>query len=153
MEALEENIEWINVDKYRHVDDSYRTFSESTFFPKVFYDEKKRDGILKVELNCKLLSLWLNPLNGYTKQVLGCCLSLSSSYGVSIYNLICRCDKGKSLSVDRLRKYLDISEDKYPDWAQFKRAVLAVSKKDIERAADYILNWEVTKKRVERYWK
>lgn len=129
---------------YNMIDDRNKHLDGLPFFSRVQYEGNT--GTLKIKLNIEMNKAWVNLTEGYTKQMLDFCLKLSSSHAVSLYNLVCRYDKGKIVTVDWLKEFLDI-KGKYPNWYDFKLKVLEIAKKEIDEKTDYILMWTIQQRR------
>ena len=96
---------------YNMIDDKNKHLDGLPFFSRVQY--QGNTGVLKIKLNTEMNKAWVSLTEGYTKQMLDYCLKLSSSHAVSLYNLVCRYDKGKIVSVEWLKEFLEI-KGKYP---------------------------------------
>ena len=142
--------EWIKTHtnltsrSYNMIDEKNKNLDGLPYFSRVTYEENT--GILKIKLNVEMNKAWVNLTEGYTKQMLDFCLKLSSSHAVSLYNLVCRYDKGKIVTVEWLKAFLDI-KGKYPNWYDFKVKVLEIAKKEIDEKTDYILMWTIQQRR------
>jgi len=70
-------------------------------------------------------------------------LAFRSKYTVTLYELGCllsgRNCKTQTFSVDDLRRKLGVEEDKYSDWAQFRRKVIQPARTEIDQLAHFVM--------------
>ena len=129
---------------YLMIDETNKNLDGLPYFQRVRYEGQS--GMLEIKLNPEMNRAWINLSQGYTKQILECCLALSSNHALSIYNLICRYDKGKVVELEWLKQYLDI-EGKFKNFNDFKRFVLERSQNEIGEKTDMDFMWTVSKRR------
>lgn len=99
------------------------------------YDSKT--GVLEFEFSKKIIPYLIELAKGFTSYSLNVALSLRSEYSQRFYEFCSRFkDTGVwNISIQDLKKMLNL-EDKYPFYANFKKNVLEVAKKELKALYD-----------------
>ena len=115
------------------------------FFAKV--EPIETESALKVQFHPDLKPFLLDLQKEFTKYSLNFLLNLQSIYAVRLYQLLKQYQTiGKrKFNVDELREILQVPKS-YDNFADFKRKVLNIAQKEINKKTDIKISWEVTKK-------
>lgn len=131
-------------------------------------DIKKGKGVIEVEIPKKVMPYLFNLSERFTSYELYNILALKSSYSIMLYELFKSYAFRKTvvISIEELRQYLGLSEDKYKQYKEFRRALLDRSIKEIEEYTDIKvtytpmrtgrnythLEFHITKKEADEHW-
>lgn len=106
------------------------------------------NGTIQLLLNYKLFPLFLDLSRGYTDYEIDCALALSSEYAQILYPDFCRVLAFRSewkLSMDELRRLLNIKPEQYKDFRDFKRRVVDMAVNQINALTDLTITYTILK--------
>ena len=114
------------------------------FFAKVSYTAK---GIVKFWMSSELKPLILDLERNYTKYYFSNIARLKSAYAIRIYELLKQYEfKGERvLSIDEIKGFLKIEDDKYKQYGHFKSKVILVAQKELKSKTDIYFEVEEIK--------
>lgn len=121
-------------------DDSQGHTAEAIIFPFATYSNSH----INLQLNHKLLPLFLDLSRGYTDYEIDFVLALTSEPAQILYPDFCRLLAFKQewrISVDELRETLCVKPDSYPQIADFNRYVLDVAMRQINELTDITVEY------------
>lgn len=95
------------------------------------------NGILTMKIDDEMKDFYIS-LNWYTKYQLKNIMQFKSSYSFRIYELAKQYEKigYRKISIDDLRKKLNIEENQYPQYANLKQRIIKISIKEINEYTD-----------------
>ena len=111
-------------------------------------DIKKGQGVIEVEIPKKVMPYLYNLSEKFTTYQFYNILALKSSYSIMLYELLksYAWQKHIVLSIEDLRRYLGIGEEKYKEYKAFRRSVIERSIKEIEQYTDLRITFEPVRK-------
>lgn len=107
-------------------------------------DIMKNSSKVEVEISSKVFPYLVGLTEKFTEYELWQILPMKSAFSIALFELL----KSHSykhtiaVSLDDLRKYLGIPDNKYSDFRNFSRRVLNTAKKEINELTDIIVSWE-----------
>ncbi len=107
-------------------------------------DIRRGQGIIEVEIPKKVMPYLWNLSEKFTAYQLYNILALKSSYSIMLYELLksYAWKKVLVLSIEELRRYFGIGEDKYKEYKAFRRSVIERSIAEIEKYTDLRVTYE-----------
>lgn len=107
-------------------------------------DIRRGQGVIEVEIPRKVMPYLWNLSEKFTAYQLYNILALKSSYSIMLYELLksYAWKKNLTLSIEDLRRYLGIGQDKYREYKVFRRAVIDRSIAEIEKYTDLRVTYE-----------
>ena len=114
------------------------------FFSRVNYTAK---GIVKFWMSSELKPLILDLEKNYTKYYFSNIARLKSAYAIRIYELLKQYEfKGERvLSINEIKGFLKIEDDKYKQYGHFKSKVILVAQKELKSKTDIYFEVEEIK--------
>lgn len=106
-------------------------------------DIRRGHGTIEVEIPKKVMPYLYNLSERFTTYQLYNILALRGSYSIMLYELLksYAWKKHIVLSVEELRKYLGVTDEKYRDFKSFRRSIIDRSVKEIEKYTDLRVNY------------
>ena len=108
-----------------------------------------RKGVIRVRLDDDLVPYLLDLHENFTKYQLIHCLGFKSKYTLALYENLCMIHYhpgfGSYTWKYTRRQLLDlfgISEDRYPEWRDFKRRILDVAVEEINEKSNKLVSYE-----------
>ena len=97
-----------------------------------------KNGVIHLQLNDELLPYFTNLLNRFTSYQLRHVIGFRSAYAFRIYDLCKQYMRigERTISIDELRKWLDIPDDQYKQVGHLKSRVVKPALEDINRSSD-----------------
>ena len=102
------------------------------------------EGSIEIEIPTKSFSYLAGLTEKFTEYELWQVLPLKSAYSIALFELLKSYSYKRhplTVSLEQLRAYLGIPEDKYKDFRNFQRKVLDVAKKEINGSTDITIDW------------
>ena len=117
-------------DSERNLDIICRWVAGATFL--------RDEGIVRVGFYPDLVPVLLDYQDFFTKFQLSQMLQFRSKYAFSLYELLKQYEKIKKriIEIDELREILGLDDGEYQQWNDFRRRVLDVAKKEINKSTD-----------------
>lgn len=111
-------------------------------------DIRKGRGLIEIEIPKKVMPYLYNLSEKFTTYQLYNILALKSSYSIMLYELFKSYAWKKSvvISIEDLRRYLGINDEKYKEYKSFRRAVIERSIIEIEKYTDLRVTFEPVRK-------
>lgn len=117
---------------------------------KADYDELARSGKLKVSFHPDVVPHILNMFKEgkYTKVFLKHALPIRSLYSVRLYELLLQYKNigSRNVSLESLRFFLDIPDNKFVQWINIKQKILEPAKKHLQQYTDICFEYSPIKK-------
>lgn len=112
---------------------------------------KKGEGCIELEISAKLHPYLLNLKSHYTSYRLKNILPLRSGYSIRIYELLKQFETigERYLTVEEMRKLMEISDKEYPLYANFKKKIILHAQKELLEKTDICFEFK-EKKRARR---
>ena len=109
-----------------------------------YYDKK---GFLSVDLSRFLMDFLIDLKSNYTSISLSQTLGLSSFYAIRMFELLKQYEKigTRKISVEELRGYLGIANNKIKTYNDFKKIVLEIAQKEINEKTDIEFSFKEAK--------
>ena len=110
-------------------------------------EHNRRKGFVDIEISPKLKKYLLQLKENFTSVKLKYAFQLSSSYSLRIYEIVTQYRKlgERKLSIEELRRMLDIGNGKYLKWANFEARVLKPAKEEINSKSDLKISYKKIK--------
>ena len=114
------------------------------FFDKISYTAK---GIVRFRMSSDLKPLILDLEKNYTKYYFSNIARLKSAYSIRIYELLKQYEfkRERLLTVDEIKLFLKIDNDKYLKYSNFKDKVILVAQKELKEKTDIYFEFEEIK--------
>lgn len=113
------------------------------FFDRVRYS----NGIVKFRMTSDLKPLILNLEKNYTQYYFSNIARLKSTYSIRMYELLKQYQfkNERTLSLQELKFFLKIEDEKYEQYGHFKSKVIIVAQKELEEKTDIYFSFEEIK--------
>lgn len=107
-----------------------------------------KNGTIELSFDPKLKPYLLKLKDNFTSYKLKDIIKIKSANSMRIYELLKQYERIKErvISLDELRDYLCISDEKYPLYANFKQRVLVTAQKELKEKSDIYFEFEPIKK-------
>jgi plasmid replication initiation protein len=110
---------------------------------------KKGEGIVQLEISAKLHPFLLDLKSHYTSYRLANILPLRSGYSIRVYELLKQYETigERYLGVSEMRQMMEIKENEYKNYNDFKKKVILKAQKELQEKTDICFDFK-EKKRV-----
>ncbi len=117
---------------------------QKAFFTDVDYDSK---GTVHFKIHQDLKPLVIGLERNYTKYYFSNIARLKSAYAIRIYELLKQYEfRGERLlTVDEIRAFLKIDDNKYTFYSDFKKKVILVAQKELNEKTDIYFQFDEIK--------
>ena len=123
---------------------SEKGFDLNVIFVKI---NTKQEGIITFKLNLEIKPYILNLTNNFTKYYFENIARLKSGFSIRIYELLKQYESiGKrNVPIKELRHFLNISDEKFTRYNDFKRKAILVAQKELKEKTDISFEFEEIK--------
>lgn len=118
------------------------------FISAKYQSHHRISSSISVKLNPDCQKLFLELANGYSSTDLKAILNLKSVYAIRVYELMNQyLNQGEwTVSLENFRKLLDLDNEKYSRFPDFKRYILEYSQSELWEHCGIHFEWEVASK-------
>ena len=126
------------------INPSEKNFHLTSIFTDIFTHE---DGLITFEINRNIKPLLLDLTNNFTQYYFENIARLKSGFSIRIYEFLKQYEKiGKrNVPIKELRHFLNISDEKFTRYNDFKRKAILVAQKELKEKTDISFEFEEIK--------
>lgn len=119
----------------------------TTFLSSCLYDNTQEESTITLSYDPKLRPYFLQLQDNFTRYHLENILELKSFYAIRIYELLKQYQKigNRTLTIEKLKKMLNVTEKSYNRYDNFKRRVILKSQEEINKKTDINIEFKEIK--------